>query len=146
MEMGVFYSIRLWGWIEWAVYGVSLILSYPVPVEVAVLMGNSWAHEICTYDNEERAIVIASMNEMAYVLQAWLPLIVWKQTEAPRYRKGYITITFLSASLIVTAFVIRALHAREVAKQNPDQERSAEGSLVEEEVGGKGTSGEPTRL
>lgn len=77
----------------------------------------SWAHEICTNDNEERAIVIATMNEMAYVLQAWLPLIVWQQVDAPEYRKGYITVSCLSFMLIVTALTIRVLHARELAQK-----------------------------
>lgn len=76
----------------------------------------AWAHEICTSDNEERAIVVGSMNEMAYVLQAWLPLIVWQQVDAPEYQKGYITVTFLSAALIATAFVIRGLQKRENKK------------------------------
>ena len=73
----------------------------------------AWAHEICSDDNEERAIVIASMNEMAYVMQAWLPLVVWQQVEAPEYRKGFITTTFLSAGMIATAFIIRKLWKRE---------------------------------
>ncbi|KAJ5453526.1 uncharacterized protein N7458_004482 [Penicillium daleae] len=69
----------------------------------------AWAHEICSEDNEERALVIASMNEMAYVLQAWLPLIVWQQVDAPEYRKGFITVSCISLALIVTTFVIRSL-------------------------------------
>ncbi|KAF1986877.1 pantothenate transporter [Aulographum hederae CBS 113979] len=73
----------------------------------------AWAHEICSSDNEERAIVIGSMNEMAYVLQAWLPLLVWQQVEAPRYQKGFITISVLSLILMVTAMAIRTLHQRE---------------------------------
>ncbi|KAL9087499.1 MAG: hypothetical protein Q9165_006610 [Trypethelium subeluteriae] len=76
----------------------------------------AWAHEICASDNEERAIVIASMNEMAYVFQAWLPLIVWQQVDAPNYRKGYITVTILSLILILTAFATRYLHEREKAR------------------------------
>lgn len=72
-----------------------------------------WAHEICNKDNEERAIVIATMNEMAYVLQAWLPLIVWQQVDAPQYRKGFITISVLSFILILTTFAIRILWKRE---------------------------------
>ena len=32
----------------------------------------AWAHEICSDDNEERALVTATMNEMAYVCQAWV--------------------------------------------------------------------------
>ena len=75
----------------------------------------AWAHEICSDDNEERALVIASMNEMAYVLQAWLPLIVWQQVDAPKYHKGFITVTCLSILMILTTFVIRSLHQR----QNP---------------------------
>lgn len=73
------------------------------------------------------------MNEMAYVLQAWLPLIVWQQVEAPEYQKGYITATALSAVLIVTAFVIRYLHkkqilAKEVASRAQEHESEEEGS------------------
>lgn len=80
------------------------------------------------------------MNEMAYVLQAWLPLIVWQQVDAPEYRKGYITVTFLSAALIVTAFTIRILYARERAKKTRDREESelarnrSSGSSAGEEI------------
>lgn len=38
----------------------------------------AWAHEVCAEDNEERALVTATMNEMAYVIQAWLPLVMWQ--------------------------------------------------------------------
>ncbi|KAI1182800.1 MFS general substrate transporter [Nemania serpens] len=74
----------------------------------------AWAHEICGDDNEERAFVTASMNEMAYVVQAWLPLIIWQQVDSPRYHKGFITMVFIAAAMIATAFVIRFLHRREV--------------------------------
>lgn len=55
------------------------------------------------------------MNEIAYVFQSWLPLIVWQQIDAPQYRKGYITVTCLSVLLIITAFVVRYLDNRERA-------------------------------
>ena len=58
-------------------------------------------------------MVIGSMNEMAYVLQAWLPLIVWQQVDAPEYQKGYITVSCLSALLIITTFVVRAYDNRD---------------------------------
>ena len=50
------------------------------------------------------------MNEMAYVLQTWLPLLVWRQTEAPQYQKGFITVFVLSLLLILTALVLKYLH------------------------------------
>lgn len=99
----------------------------------------AWAHEICTFDNEERAIVVASMNEMAYVVQAWLPLIVWQQVEAPEYQKGFITVAFLSASMIISALLIRVLHARDLSKgfahQETDEIERISSSEVETEFG-----------
>jgi ACS family pantothenate transporter-like MFS transporter len=112
-------------------HGVSIQVAFPLGLRLMIL---SWAHEICTHDNEERAIVVATMNEMAYVLQAWLPLIVWQQVDAPKYRKGFITVTFLSAALIVTAIVIRVLHARELSEQQKGQEvDQSQGSSFSEE-------------
>ncbi|KAF2140330.1 uncharacterized protein K452DRAFT_352077 [Aplosporella prunicola CBS 121167] len=91
----------------------------------------SWAHEICAGDNEERAIVIGSMNQMAYVVQAWLPLLVWKQTDAPEYRKGFITVTCISFLLVVTAIVTRVLHQRELESSKHDTE-STIGEIIPE--------------
>lgn len=73
----------------------------------------SWAHEICSADNEERALTLASMNELAYVFQAWLPLIVWQQIDAPQYQKGFITLVIMCVLLIITTFSIRELERRE---------------------------------
>lgn len=56
------------------------------------------------------------MNEMAYVLQAWLPLIVWQQVDAPEYRKGFITVTFLSVALIGVGIATKKLHRRQIAR------------------------------
>ena len=77
----------------------------------------AWAHEICSDDNEERAIVVGTMNELAYVFQAWLPLVVWQQVDAPRYHKGFVTSACLAAAMIVTSFVIRELWKRELSKK-----------------------------
>ena len=47
----------------------------------------SWANEICAGDNEERAIVISSMNGFQYAVAAWLPIVIFPQTMAPDFRK-----------------------------------------------------------
>jgi ACS family pantothenate transporter-like MFS transporter len=57
------------------------------------------------------------MNEMAYVVQAWLPLIIWQQVDAPQYPRGFSTSLGIAVALIVTAFVVRHLHAKETAKK-----------------------------
>jgi ACS family pantothenate transporter-like MFS transporter len=112
MEMGFLHPDGLWRWFERVDHGVSGRKSSFHPERYLQWL-SSWAHEICTADNEERALVIGSMNEMAYVVQAWLPLIVWQQVEAPQYQKGFITVSCISVLLIITAFVVRALHQRQ---------------------------------
>lgn len=57
------------------------------------------------------------MNEMAYVVQAWLPLLVWEQVEAPRYPKGFPTMIGIAIGLIGTTFVIKFLHERQKARK-----------------------------
>ncbi|CAG1980000.1 unnamed protein product [Fusarium graminearum] len=74
----------------------------------------AWAHEICSDDNEERALVTGAMNQMAYVFQAWLPLVIWQQVEAPSYPKGYPTMVAMAVALIGTAFAIRILHKQQI--------------------------------
>ncbi|KAF7563921.1 hypothetical protein G7046_g184 [Stylonectria norvegica] len=80
----------------------------------------AWAHEICKDDNEERALVVGTMNEMAYVFQAWLPLLIWKTTEAPRYLKGWTTMVFFAAGMAGTAVLTRYLHRRELAAKKSE--------------------------
>lgn len=111
-----------WKWtcyiISGAGYGLSgLLMAYVSPAcsnKIACAnLHSSWAHEICSDDNEERSLVIGSMNELAYVFQAWLPLIVWQQVDAPEYQKGFITVTVLSILLIIFTFLVRFLHKKE---------------------------------
>lgn len=56
------------------------------------------------------------MNEMAYVLSAWLPIIVWPQVEAPQYQRGYIIVSCLSCLLIAMTFVTRWLQKRDLKR------------------------------
>lgn len=48
----------------------------------------TWANEVCAGDNEERALVISSMNGMQYAFDAWLPIVIYPQTMAPSFRKS----------------------------------------------------------
>ena len=75
----------------------------------------AWTHEICSDDNEERALVTGSINEAAYIVQAWLPLLVWQQVDAPEYRKGMATSIGIAVGLFATTLVVKVLHDREIA-------------------------------
>lgn len=76
----------------------------------------SWANEICSDDNEERAIVLASMNMMSNIIAASLPLIVWQQIDAPKYHKGFITASCEQVLFVVIIIVMAVLHSREKRK------------------------------
>jgi ACS family pantothenate transporter-like MFS transporter len=81
-----------------------------------LLLSCRWANEICTDDTEERAIVLATMNTMVGVIATWLPLIVWQQVEAPRYRKGFITATSMGAVCLIIIPLIKVLQDKETIK------------------------------
>lgn len=61
---------------------------------------HSWANEVCTTDNEERALVTGSMNQVAYAFQIWVPLVAWQQVKQPRYTSGFALVTVLNVALI----------------------------------------------
>ena len=136
-SLAAWHIPRAWHWACYILSGLgggkSIILdAEPTPALSVVLLSASlvaniplgvsglcfaWANEICKDDFEERALVTGAMNELAYVVQAWLPLIVWQQIEAPNYRKGSITMVGLNIGLIATALTIRHLQQREVLQK-----------------------------
>ncbi|KAF1956320.1 pantothenate transporter liz1 [Byssothecium circinans] len=60
-------------------------------VQIMTAIFYTWANEVCAGDNEERAIVISSMNGFQYAVAAWLPIVIFPQTQAPTFRHGYPT-------------------------------------------------------
>lgn len=60
--------------------------------------------------------MLATMNTMVGVMAAWLPLIVWQQVEAPRYRKGFITATSMGSVSLILIVVIKLLQDKETIK------------------------------
>jgi len=66
----------------------------------------AWANQICADDDQERAIVLASMNMWNNVINAWWPIVLYPATDAPRFRKGAIAmIATCVATLVVTWLV-----------------------------------------
>ncbi|KAF4495287.1 transporter [Fusarium agapanthi] len=66
----------------------------------------SWINEICSADTEKRALIVAIANDLAYVVQAVVPVFMWKTTDFPAAKKGYTYSTILQVLLILeTAFI-----------------------------------------
>lgn len=121
MNIVVYVSLTIWnipiGW-KWACF---FLAGFSGGISGLTF---AWAHEICTDDNEERALVTGTMNEMAYVIQAWLPLLIWQQVEAPEYPKGYPTSIGIAVGLIIMAFWIRYAHRREKRRKQIAEDES----------------------
>lgn len=61
---------------------------------------------------------------------------MWQQVNAPRYQKGFITVTCLSVCIIITASGTRFLHKREVENNHAEEVRSQmEGEGYETGIG-----------
>ncbi|KAL0582005.1 hypothetical protein V5O48_000063 [Marasmius crinis-equi] len=60
----------------------------------------AWANEICADDDQERAIVLASMNMWNNVINAWWPLVFYRASDAPRFRKGMIALICVSVATL----------------------------------------------
>ncbi|UQC76439.1 pantothenate transporter liz1 [Colletotrichum lupini] len=72
----------------------------------------TWANEICAGDNEERALVISSMNGMQYAVDAWLPLVIFPQTMAPTFSEFSKTFTLSLSTVASIKYQLQLAGAR----------------------------------
>ncbi|KAK1222183.1 hypothetical protein PQX77_014981 [Marasmius sp. AFHP31] len=118
-----------------------------VGVQLMTAVFYTWANEICSGDNEERALVISSMNGMQYAVAAWLPIVIFPQTMAPSFRYGFpATFGFVIAAIIVV-IGIQVLAVREQRKKQVQDTADldddvSKDSIEEADVKLKDTTGE----
>lgn len=120
------------------------------------MRGNRWANQICADDDQERAIVLASMKyvfSLAFstptllhttnitnasmwnnVINAWWPLVFYPATDAPRFKKGMIAMLAVAAATLVVTWLVWYLERREKmiaalnSREVEGEMRSADGS------------------
>jgi ACS family pantothenate transporter-like MFS transporter len=103
-------------------------------VQLMTAIFYTWANEICAGDNEERAIVISSMNGFQYAVAAWLPIVIFPQTMAPTFRYGFPGTFGLVIAALIAIVAIQILHTRS-SKRNgsPESQEGDEESDVSDE-------------
>ena len=101
-------------------------------VQLMTAIFYTWANELCAGDNEERAIVISSMNGFQYAVAAWLPIVIFPQTMAPTFRYGFPGTFGLVIAALVAIVAIQLLHLRSSKRDGPPE---GEGSDEESGVG-----------
>ncbi|KAF3025507.1 hypothetical protein E8E14_007938 [Neopestalotiopsis sp. 37M] len=77
----------------------------------------TWANEINNGNAEERALTISSMNGLFYATNSFLPILIFPQTTAPRYEKGFPSILAFALIAVVLIFLTDFLHKRQLKQE-----------------------------
>jgi len=73
----------------------------------------AWANQVCAGDDQERAVVLASMNMWNNAVNAWWPLLFYAAPDAPRFKKGMITMICTCAATLAVTWLVWYLERRE---------------------------------
>ncbi|KAI0736136.1 MFS general substrate transporter [Fomitopsis betulina] len=73
----------------------------------------AWANQICADDDQERAVVLASMNMWNNVVNAWWQLVFYPATDAPRFRKGMWAMIGTGLATLLVTFLVWFFERRE---------------------------------
>ncbi|KAF8915895.1 MFS general substrate transporter [Mucidula mucida] len=80
----------------------------------------AWANQICADDDQERGIVLASMNLWNNVINAWWSLVFYPATDAPKFHKGMIAMICASVATLGATWLVWYLEKRENRMKDDD--------------------------
>lgn len=80
----------------------------------------AWANEICADDDQERGIVLASMNMWNNVVNAWWSIVFYPATDAPQFHKGIIAMLCVSIATLGATYLVYRLEQREQQQKQVD--------------------------
>ncbi|KAJ7470821.1 pantothenate transporter liz1 [Mycena latifolia] len=99
-------------------------------VQLMTAVFYTWANEVCKADNEERALVVSSMNGLQYAVAAWLPIVIFPQVEAPTFRKGFPGTFGLVIAALIVIVIIKLFADRDERRERA----AAPGAPLDEEA------------
>jgi hypothetical protein len=76
----------------------------------------SWFPDLMPHDHEMRGFITAFSNMFSFINQIWYTDAVWRTSEAPEFKPGFISAASFGVVLVFTALLMRWLEARDVAK------------------------------
>jgi len=72
-----------------------------------------WANDIARDDDQERSVILGAMNMMSNAFNAWWPIVFFPANEAPRWRKGLISIIVLAPIMVIITMTARMQQLRQ---------------------------------
>ncbi|KAI5480296.1 hypothetical protein MNV49_001255 [Pseudohyphozyma bogoriensis] len=77
----------------------------------------TWIAEICRDDAEERAFIMGTLNALFNACNAWLSIVIFKQTYGPRFKRGFFTTWIFIIICIPGFFFIDYMHKRQLRQE-----------------------------
>ncbi|PVH89465.1 pantothenate transporter liz1 [Cadophora sp. DSE1049] len=77
----------------------------------------TWANEINNGNAQERALTISSMNGIFYATNSFLPILIFPQTMAPDFRRGFPSILAFALMAIVFVLLADFMHKRQTKQE-----------------------------
>ncbi|KAJ7509975.1 MFS general substrate transporter [Mycena galericulata] len=72
-----------------------------------------WCNDLARDDDQERSIILGAMNMMSNAVNAWWSIIFFPANDAPRWRKGMISVIVLAPILSILTAGTRLLQLRD---------------------------------
>lgn len=82
----------------------------------------AWFPDLMRGDHEMRGFMIAFSNIFSYVNQIWFADAVWRTSEGPEFKPGFIAAACFGVALILTSFLMRWLEIRDTRNRAKDAE------------------------
>ncbi|TRM66949.1 major facilitator superfamily domain-containing protein [Schizophyllum amplum] len=77
----------------------------------------AWCNVACAHDEQLRAVTLASMNVGSNVLAAWWGLVFYPATDAPKFRRGMVTLVVMAVLTTIVGAGVQWLDAREARRR-----------------------------
>ncbi|ORY29322.1 pantothenate transporter liz1 [Naematelia encephala] len=90
----------------------------------------AWVAEICAHRTELRGFVTGATSCVFYCLNAWLPAIVFLQTDGPRFEKGFKTTFACCCVSAAGVIVIWFFHRRDLRQRALEAQEGSNSSGV----------------
>jgi len=76
-----------------------------------------WANDIARDDDQERSVILGAMNMMSNAFNAWWPIVFFPANEAPRWRKGMISIIVLAPIMVIITIAARRQQLEDLRRE-----------------------------
>ncbi|EPY50476.1 pantothenate transporter [Schizosaccharomyces cryophilus OY26] len=88
----------------------------------------SWANDVCRDNDQERGVVVFTMNMVQNVWHIWWAPVMYPNTDAPRFIKGYIALLVVGGFTLLSSCIVSFMQMRDKRIKRVQQDAKEEQS------------------